>query len=279
MVSERTAFLRGCAVDGGKASPKEAKGKSYGKEAGEAHVEACGKMFRLRFILGSGKYSLELIRAAVEYAGAEMVTLACARIREGQSILDYIPAHVTPCRTRRAHAWQRKPCASLMARELGCGDFIKVDYARCEVPSVAQRGDGSRDETALPRLHCPAVHVSRPCGARLNRAGGGHAAAAPSARIRIAGEGVQQDSASRSSTCRSSSMRALAGRRKRSDGSGAAVMANTAIATAGVTWRRCGHSPRSSGRVAYLCGGRESLERRGRRDPLTGFLHGGEATR
>ena len=33
-----------------------------------------GYKFNSRFILGSGKYSLNLIEAAVEYAGAEIIT-------------------------------------------------------------------------------------------------------------------------------------------------------------------------------------------------------------
>ena len=41
-----------------------------------------GHAFRSRFILGSGKYSLELIRAAVESGGAEMITLALRRVNE-----------------------------------------------------------------------------------------------------------------------------------------------------------------------------------------------------
>ena len=35
-----------------------------------------GHEFSSRFILGSGKYSLDLIRASVEQAGAEIITLA-----------------------------------------------------------------------------------------------------------------------------------------------------------------------------------------------------------
>ena len=35
--------------------------------------------FNSRFILGSGKYSLDLINAAVENAGAEIITLAVRR--------------------------------------------------------------------------------------------------------------------------------------------------------------------------------------------------------
>ena len=36
--------------------------------------------FTSRFILGSGKYSLELIKAAIEQAGAEIITLALRRV-------------------------------------------------------------------------------------------------------------------------------------------------------------------------------------------------------
>ena len=42
-----------------------------------------GHKFNSRFILGSGKYSLELIKAAVENAGAEILTLALRRVNDG----------------------------------------------------------------------------------------------------------------------------------------------------------------------------------------------------
>ena len=53
--------------------------------------------FQSRFILGSGKYLLELIQAAVEQAKAEIVTMALRRANEGglANILDYIPKNVT----------------------------------------------------------------------------------------------------------------------------------------------------------------------------------------
>ncbi|HBZ02897.1 MAG TPA: thiazole synthase, partial [Lachnospiraceae bacterium] len=38
-----------------------------------------GKEFNSRFILGSGKYSMKLIEAAVRDAGAELITLAVRR--------------------------------------------------------------------------------------------------------------------------------------------------------------------------------------------------------
>mgnify|MGYP000125647326 CR=1 FL=1 len=56
-----------------------------------------GKEFKSRFILGSGKYNLNLINAAVEQGGAEIITLALRRAntKESENILDYIPKGVT----------------------------------------------------------------------------------------------------------------------------------------------------------------------------------------
>ena len=49
-----------------------------------------GHEFDSRFILGSGKYSLKLIEAAVKDAGAQIVTLAVRRAntKEHENILD-----------------------------------------------------------------------------------------------------------------------------------------------------------------------------------------------
>ena len=55
-----------------------------------------GHEFTSRFILGSGKYSLKLIQAAVENAGAQIITLALRRANAGtDNILDFIPKGVT----------------------------------------------------------------------------------------------------------------------------------------------------------------------------------------
>ena len=56
-----------------------------------------GKEFKSRFILGSGKYNLNLIKAAVEQGGAEIITLALRRAntQESENILDFIPKGVT----------------------------------------------------------------------------------------------------------------------------------------------------------------------------------------
>lgn len=52
-----------------------------------------GKEFNSRFILGSGKYSVELIDAAVKNAECEMITVALRRAntKDVANILNYIP--------------------------------------------------------------------------------------------------------------------------------------------------------------------------------------------
>lgn len=92
-----------------------------------------GHEFDSRFILGSGKYSLSLIKAAVEYAGAQIITCAVRRAntKEHENILDYIPKGVTllPNTSGARNADEAVRIARL-ARELGCGDFIKIEIMR-----------------------------------------------------------------------------------------------------------------------------------------------------
>ena len=55
-----------------------------------------GHEFTSRFILGSGKYSPELIKAAVSEAGAQIITIALRRANSRtDSILEHIPQGVT----------------------------------------------------------------------------------------------------------------------------------------------------------------------------------------
>ena len=89
-----------------------------------------GHTFSSRFILGSGKYNLDLIRAAVSDAGAQIITLAVRRAntKDSENILDYIPEGVTllPNTSGARNADEAVRIARL-AREMGCGDFVKIE--------------------------------------------------------------------------------------------------------------------------------------------------------
>ena len=92
-----------------------------------------GHEFSSRFILGSGKYDLDLIQAAVECAGAEMITLALRRVNTAGdgNILDYIPEGVTLLpNTSGARNAEEAVRIARLAREAGCGDFVKIEVIR-----------------------------------------------------------------------------------------------------------------------------------------------------
>ncbi|ELK6815159.1 thiazole synthase [Campylobacter jejuni] len=86
--------------------------------------------FDSRFILGSGKYSLELIKSAIEEAKAQIITLALRRANTGEiaNILDYIPKNITllPNTSGARNADEALRIARL-SRELGCGELIKIE--------------------------------------------------------------------------------------------------------------------------------------------------------
>lgn len=89
-----------------------------------------GKEFNSRFILGSGKFSLELVKAVIEEGGAEMVTVALRRANLGglNNILDYIPKGTTLIpNTSGARNAEEAVRIARLAREIGCGEFIKVE--------------------------------------------------------------------------------------------------------------------------------------------------------
>ena len=79
------------------------------------------------------KYSLKLIQAAVKDAGAEIITLAVRRAntKDQENILDFIPEGVTllpnTSGARNAEEAVRIAC---LARELGCGNFVKIEIMR-----------------------------------------------------------------------------------------------------------------------------------------------------
>lgn len=92
-----------------------------------------GHEFQSRFILGSGKFSLEIVKAVVENGGAEMVTLALRRANLGgeENILDYMPKGLTLLpNTSGARNAEEAVRIARLAREMECGKFVKVEVIR-----------------------------------------------------------------------------------------------------------------------------------------------------
>ena len=88
-----------------------------------------GHHFSSRFILGSGKYSYELIDSAIHYAGAQIITMALRRTNtDEENILNYIPDDVTilPNTSGCTNAEEAIRMARI-ARELSGSDFIKLE--------------------------------------------------------------------------------------------------------------------------------------------------------
>lgn len=246
-----------------------------------------GREFNSRFILGSGKYSLNLIESAVKYAGAEIITLAVRRAnsKEHENILDYIPESVTllPNTSGARNADEAVRIARL-ARELGCGDFVKIEIMRDSkylLPDNAETVKATEilakeGFVVMPYMY-PDLYTAR------DLVNAGAAAVMPLASPIGSNKGlatkefiqilideidlpiiVDAGIGRPSQACEAMEMGA------------AAVMCNTALATAGdlplmaEAFRRAVES----GRKAYLSGlGRVLTRGAAASDTLTGFLH------
>ena len=246
-----------------------------------------GHTFHSRFILGSGKYSLQLIEAAVKDAGAEIVTLAVRRAntKEKENILDYIPKSVTllPNTSGARNAEEAVRIAHL-ARELGCGDFVKIEIMRDSkylLPDNAETIKATeilaKDGFVVMPYMYPDLNVARdlvnagaasimPLAAPI----GSNKGLATKEFIQILIDEidlpiiVDAGIGSPSQACEAMEMGA------------AAIMANTALATAGnlTIMASAFKEAISAGRKAYLSGlGRVLTRGAAASDPLTGFLH------
>lgn len=245
-----------------------------------------GKEFHSRFILGSGKYSMELIKAAVEYAKAEIITLAVRRTntKESENILDYIPEGVTllPNTSGARNADEAVRIARL-ARELGCGNFVKIEimgdtkYLLPDNVETVKATEILANEgfVVLPYMY-PDLYTAR------DLVNAGAAAVMPLASPIGSNKGlatkdfiqilideidlpviVDAGIGKPSQACAAMEMGA------------AAIMSNTAIATAGDIPKMAGafKDAIEAGRAAYLAGLGRVLERgASASDPLTGFL-------
>ena len=245
-----------------------------------------GHSFSSRFILGSGKYSLNLIEAAVKDAGAEIITLAVRRAntKDEENIMDYIPKNVTLLpNTSGARDAEEAVRIARLARELGCGDFVKIEIMR---DSKYLLPDNSETVKATEILAKEGFIVMPYMYPDLNTArdlvDAGAAAVMPLASPIGSNKGlatkefiqilineidlpiiVDAGIGRPSQACEAMEMGA------------AAIMANTALATAGdlPLMASAFRQAIEAGRKAYLSGlGRVMLRGAAASDPLTGFL-------
>ena len=245
-----------------------------------------GHEFTSRFILGSGKYSLDLIKAAVEHAGAQIITLAVRRANEGgmANILDYIPEHVTLLpNTSGARNAEEAVRIARLSRELGCGDFVKVEVIHDSKYLLPDNYETVKATEMLAREGFVVMPYMYPdLNAARDMANAGAACIMPLGAPIGSNKGI----------CTKEFIRILidemdlpiiidAGIGKPSQAceamemGAAAVMANTTIATAGDIPAMAGafRSAIEAGRTAYVAGmGRVMDKGASASSPLTGFL-------
>ncbi|WP_443216112.1 thiazole synthase [Selenomonas ruminantium] len=250
-------------------------------------LELGGQRFHSRFILGSGKYSLQLIEAAVQDAGAEIVTLAVRRAntQDKENILDYIPKGVTLLpNTSGARNAEEAVRIARLARAMGCGDFVKIEIMRDSKYLLPDNGETVKATEMLAKegfIVLPYMYPDLNVARELVSAGA--AAVMPLAAPIGSNKGlatkefiqilideidlpviVDAGIGAPSQACEAMEMGA------------AAIMANTALATAGNLPLMAAAFKEAivAGRKAYLAGlGRVLTRGAEASDPLTGFLH------
>lgn len=246
-----------------------------------------GHEFNSRFILGSGKYSLNLIEAAVRDAGAEIITLAVRRAntKEQENILDYIPEGVTLLpNTSGARTAEEAVRIARLAREIGCGDFVKIEIMKDSKYLLPDNNETIRATEILAKEGFVVLPYMYPdLYAARDLANAGAAAVMPLAAPIGSNKGlatrefiqilidetdlpviVDAGIGRPSQACEAMEMGA------------AAIMANTALATAGdlPMMAAAFKNAVEAGRKAYLSGlGRVLTRGASASDPLTGFLH------
>ena len=245
-----------------------------------------GHEFSSRFILGSGKYNLDLIKAAVENAGAEIITLALRRANTqgGENILDYIPKGVTLLpNTSGARNAEEAVRIARLAREVGCGDFVKIEVIHDSKYLLPDNYETVKATEMLAKegfIVMPYMYPDLNVARELANAGaaaimplaapiGSNKGLATKEFIKILIEEidlpviVDAGIGRPSQACEVMEMGA------------AAVMANTAIATAGdiPAMAEAFKNAIQAGRQAYLAGLGRVIDKASASSPLTGFLN------
>ena len=244
-----------------------------------------GREFKSRLILGSGKFSLPLIQAVIEHGQVDMVTLALRRANVGgqENVLEYIPKGITLLpNTSGARNAEEAVRIARLARELGCGDFVKLEVIRDSKYLLPDNQETIKATEILakegfqvmPYMY-PDLNAARaladagaasvmPLGAPI----GSNKGLCTREFIRILIEEidlpiiVDAGIGRPSQACEAMEMGA------------AAVMCNTAIATAGdvAQMARAFKQAVEAGREGYLAGLGRVLDGAEASSPLTGFL-------
>ncbi len=98
----------------------------------EQGLKIGNKIFTNRLFTGTGKFSANAqIPKMLEASGSQMITVALRRIDVGsktENILDFVPDNVTLLpNTSGARTAEEAVRVARIAREAGCGDFIKIE--------------------------------------------------------------------------------------------------------------------------------------------------------
>lgn len=245
-----------------------------------------GHEFSSRFILGSGKYNLDLIKAAVENAGAEIITLALRRANTqgGENILDYIPKGVTLLpNTSGARNAEEAVRIARLAREVGCGDFVKIEVIHDSKYLLPDNYETVKATEMLAKegfIVMPYMYPDLNVARELANAGaaaimplaapiGSNKGLATKEFIKILIEEIDLPVIVDAGIGRPSQACEVMGM------GAAAVMANTAIATAGdiPAMAEAFKNAIQAGRQAYLAGLGRVIDKASASSPLTGFLN------
>lgn len=244
-----------------------------------------GHEFTSRFILGSGKYSVNLIKAAVEEAGAQIITMALRRVEAGkhENILDYLPKGITLLpNTSSARDADEAIRIAHLSREIGCGDFIKIEIMRDSKYLLPDNNETIKATEVLAKEGFVVLPYMYPdLYAARSLVDAGAAAVMPLASPIGTNKGlstrdfiqilideidlpviVDAGIGRPSQACEAMEMGA------------AAIMANTGLATAGdlQLMAKAYKQAIEAGRAAYLSGLGRVRETASASDPLTGFL-------
>ena len=246
-----------------------------------------GHEFTSRFILGSGKFSLDLVKACIEKAEAQIITLALRRANEGglANILDYIPDTVTllPNTSGARNADEAVRIARL-SREVCGSDFVKIEVIHDSKYLLPDNYETIKATEILAKEGFVVMPYMYPdLNAARDLANAGAACIMPLGAPIGSNKGlctkefiqilineidlpviVDAGLGRPSQACEAMEMGA------------AAIMANTAIATSGdvALMASAFRDAIIAGRNAYLAGPGRTLDRgASASSPLTGFLH------